>query len=122
MAKRITGIGIGTIKHAPWLAIILAIYQYYKDAGGFQGFLNDIKNLNMSTIQARWTNIAMAIAIFVGADVVARYVPGKSKHVVKAVMYYFGASQMLDVLQGMYIEQGPGAATNGTAPMGVSTL
>lgn len=120
MARRITGIGIGAIKHAPWLAIILAIYQYYRGAGGFQGFLSDIKNLNMDTLRARWINIAIGATFFVGADVIGRYVPGNTKYIVKAVMYYFGASQFLDVLQGMYIEQGQGASMNGTP--GVSTL
>ena len=102
MAARIKGIGAGLLKHAPWGAVALAIYQYYRDAGGVQGFLYDIKNLNMDVLQAQWTKVAMAIGFFVGADVIARYVPGKMKYVVKAVMYYFGASQLLSVLQGMY--------------------
>ena len=110
MAKRITGIGAGLLKHAPWAAVLLAVYQYYRDAGGVQGFLYDIKNLDMNTLQANWTKIAMATGFFVGADLVARYVPGKMRYVVKAVMYYFGASQLLDVLNAMY---SPAAVTQG---------
>lgn len=114
MAKRISGIGAGLLKHAPWAAVLLAVYQYYKDTGGVQGLLWDVKNLNMSTLQANWTKIAMGIGFFVGADVVSRYVPGKLKYVVKAIMYYFGASQMLEVINSMYIApavtQGAGAA------------
>lgn len=106
MAKRISGIGAGLLKHAPWLAVILAIYQYYRDTGGIAGFMDDIKNLNMSTLQANWTKIGMGIAFFVGADVVSRYVPGKLKYVVKAIMYYFGASQMLEVVNVMYTAPG----------------
>ena len=98
MAKRISGFGVSMLKYAPFLAILLAIYQYYKEAGGIQGFLNDIKNLSMKQLEARWTAVAMGIGFIVAADVVARYVPGKLKHVVKAVMYYMGASQLLSVL------------------------
>lgn len=104
MAKRISGIGVGALKYAPFLAIILAIYQYYKEAGGFQGFLNDIKNISMKDLEAKWTAIGMGVALIVGADVAARYVPGKLKHVVKAIMYYMGAAQLLSVLQGMWVE------------------
>lgn len=104
MAKRISGFGVSMLKYAPFLAILLAIYQYYKEAGGIQGFLNDIKNLSMKQLEARWTAVAMGIGFIVAADVVARYVPGKLKHVVKAVMYYMGASQLLSVLQGMWIQ------------------
>jgi len=67
-----------------------------------QGFLFDIKNIKMSTLQANWTKMAMGIGFFVGADVVSRYVPGKLRYVVKAIMYYFGASQMLEVINAMY--------------------
>ena len=105
--------GAGLLKHAPWAAVVLAIYQYYKDAGGMAGFMYDIKTLNMKTLQDQWTKIGMAIAFFVGADLVARYVPGKMKYAVKAIMYYFGASQFLDVLNAMYTPgevQGSGAA------------
>lgn len=104
MAKRITGLGAATLKYFPILAVVLAIYQYYREAGGFAGFLADIKGFNMKVLEAKWTSMAMGIAFFVGADVVSRYVPGKMKHIVKAVMYYFGASQILAVLQGMYIQ------------------
>jgi len=104
MAKRITGMGAALLKYFPILAVLLAIYQYYREAGGVQGFLNDIRNFNMKVLEAKWTSVAMGIAFFVGADIVARYVPGKMKHVTKAVMYYFGASQILAVLQGMYVQ------------------
>ena len=106
MAKRFTGLGAGLLKHAPWLAVILAIYQYYKDTGGVQGFMEDIKNLNMATLQSNWTKIAMGIGFIVGADVVSRYVPGKMKYAVKAIMYYFGASQFLEVVNVMYTPPG----------------
>ena len=43
MAK-VSSIGRGLMKHAPWVAIVLAVYQYYKEAGGIEGFLFDIKN------------------------------------------------------------------------------
>lgn len=109
MARRIAGIGAATLKYLPVLSVLLAIYQYYKAAGGFAGFLNDIKNFNMKRLEQKWTQVAMGAAFFVGADVVARYVPGKMRHVAKAIMYYFGASQMLDVLQGMYVYTPPAA-------------
>ena len=115
MARSVKGVGASLIKHAPWAAVLLAIYQYYKDTGGVQGFMDDIKNLNMSTLQANWTKIAMGIAFFVGADVVARYVPGKMKYAVKAVMYYFGASQMLEVVNVMYTAPGSVAGSGGAA-------
>ena len=102
MAARIRGLGAGLLKYFPILAILLAIYQYYREAGGIQGFLLDIKNLSMKQLEAKWTTVAIGIAMFVGADVLARYVPGKLKYVVKAIMYYLGASQLLSVLQGMY--------------------
>ena len=104
MAKRITGLGANLLKYFPILAVVLAIYQYYKEAMGFSGFLQDIKNFNIKVLEQKWTSVAMGIAFFVGADIVARYVPGKMKYVVKAVMYYFGASQILAVLQGMYLQ------------------
>ena len=104
MAKRITGIGVAALKYMPVLAVLLAIFQYYREAGGIAGFFQDIKNFNMKVLEAKWTSVAMGIAFFVGADVVARYVPGKMRYVAKAAMYYFGASQMLAVLQGMYIQ------------------
>ena len=115
MARRIAGIGAGMLKYFPVGAVVLAIYQYYQNAGGIQGFLYDIKNLDMRVLQTQWTKIAMAVAFFVGADVVARYVPGKMRYVAKAIMYYFGASQMLDVLNAMYmpaamVTQGAAAA------------
>ena len=115
MARRIAGIGAGLVKHAPWAAVLLAIYQYYQTAGGMQGFLYDIKNLDMKMLQAQWTKMAMGIAFFVGADVVARYVPGKMRYIAKAAMYYFGASQMLDVLQSMYA---PSAVAQGSIRAG----
>ena len=114
MAK-IPAIGANLLKHAPWLAVILAVYQYYKDTGGVQGFMDDIKNLNMSTLQSNWTKIGMGIAFFVGADVVSRYVPGKLKYVVKAIMYYFGASQMLEVVNVMYTPPGEVVGSGGAA-------
>lgn len=104
MAKRITGMGAALLKYFPILAVVLAIYQYYREAGGIQGFLNDIRNFNMKVLEQKWTSVAMGIAFFVGADMIARYVPGKMKHIAKAIMYYFGASQILAVLQGMYIQ------------------
>jgi len=104
MARRITGIGAAALKYMPILAVLLAIYQYYREAGGIAGFFQDIKNFNMKVLEQKWTSVAMGVAFFVGADVVARYVPGKMKHVIKAVMYYFGASQILAVLQGMYVQ------------------
>jgi len=107
MAKRITGLGAATLKYFPILAVLLAIYQYYREAGGIQGFLNDVKNFNMKMLEAKWTTMAIGIAFFVGADVVARYVPGKMQHVAKAIMYYIGASQILSVLQGMYVYTPP---------------
>ena len=110
MARRITGIGAGMLKYMPIGAVALAIYQYYQNAGGLSGFMYDIKNLDMAVLQTQWTKIGMGIAFFVGADVVARYVPGKMRYVAKAVMYYFGASQMLDVLNAMYT---PAAVTQG---------
>ena len=118
MARSVKGVGASLVKHAPWAAVLLAIYQYYRDAGGVQGFMYDIKNLDMNVLQANWTKIAMATGFFVGADVIARYVPGKMRYVVKAVMYYFGASQLLDVLNAMY---SPAAITQGgaAAPMEV---
>ena len=113
MARSVKGVGASLIKHAPWAAVLLAIYQYYKDAGGVEGFLYDIKNLNMDVLQGNWTKIAMATGFFVGADVVARYVPGKMRYVVKAVMYYFGASQLLDVLNAMYTPAGAAISGGG---------
>lgn len=113
MAKRITGMGAALLKYFPVLAVLLAIYQYYREAGGFQGFLNDIRNLNMKVLEAKWASVAMGVMFFVGADVVTRYVPGKMRYVAKAVMYYFGASQILAVLQGMYIEAPPEAQGGG---------
>ena len=110
MARRITGIGASALKYAPVGAVALAIYQYYQNAGGLSGFMYDIKNLDMGVLQTQWTKIGMGIAFFVGADVVARYVPGKMRYVAKALMYYFGASQMLDVLNAMY---SPAAITSG---------
>ena len=112
MAKRITGIGAAALKHAPWAAVALAVYQYYKDTGGIQGFMFDIKNIKMSTLQANWTKIAMGIGFFVGADVVSRYVPGKLRYVVKAIMYYFGASQLLEVVNVMYTPEAPAVASS----------
>lgn len=71
----------------------------------------------MKMLEQKWTSVAMGIAFFVGADLIARYVPGKMKHVAKAVMYYLGASQLLSVLQGMYVyippEGGQGAIGQG---------
>jgi len=104
MAKRITGLGANLLKYFPILAVVLAIYQYYREAGGVAGFLADIKGFNIKVLEAKWTTVAMGVAFFVGADLVAKYVPGKMKHIVKAVMYYFGASQILAVLQGMYVQ------------------
>lgn len=116
MARRISGIGAGMLKYMPVGAVVLAVYQYYQNAGGIQGFLYDIKNLDMGVLQTQWTKIGMGIAFFVGADVVARYVPGKMRYVAKAVMYYFGASQMLDVLNAMYTTP---AVTQGATGAGV---
>lgn len=113
MAKRASKITGDVVKHMPWLAVVLAIYQYYQAAGGIQGFLYDIKNLNMAVLQNQWTKIGMAVAFFGGAGIVSRYVPGKMKYVVEAIMFYFGASQMLDVLQGMYTA--PAAVAQGGA-------
>lgn len=104
MARRITGVGAALLKYFPILAVLLAIYQYYREASGIAGFFQDIKNFNMKVLEQKWTSVAMGVAFFVSADVVARYVPGRMKYVVKAVMYYFGASQMLAVLQGMYVQ------------------
>lgn len=104
MAKRITGLGMASLQYFPVLSVLLAIYQYYREAGGVTGFLNDIKNFNMKVLEQKWTTVAMGIAFFVGADVVSRYVPGKMKHIVKAIMYYLGASQLLAVLQGMWLQ------------------
>lgn len=104
MAKRITGLGMASLQYFPVLSVLLAIYQYYREAGGVPGFLNDIKNFNMKVLEQKWTTVAMGIAFFVGADIVSRYVPGKMRHVVKAIMYYLGASQMLSVMQGMWME------------------
>lgn len=104
MAKRITGMGAALLKYFPIIAVLLAVYQYYREAGGIAGFIADLKGFNMKVLEAKWTSVAMGIAFFVGADVVSRYVPGKMKYVAKAIMYYFGASQLLAVLQGMYIQ------------------
>ena len=107
MARRIKGIGAEALKYFPVLAVLLAIYQYYREAGGFAGFLSDIKNFNMKMLEQKWTTVAMGVAFFVGADIIAKYVPGKMRFVAKAVMYYLGASQLLSVLQGMYVYQPP---------------
>ena len=115
MAK-VSSIGRGLMKHAPWVAIVLAVYQYYKEAGGIEGFLFDIKNLNMDTLQAGWQKVGIAIACFVGAEKLAKYVPGQTRYLVKAVLYYFGASMLLDLLQSMYT---PAVITQGGAAVEV---
>ena len=111
MARRITGIGAASLKYTPIMAVGLAIFQYYQKAGGISGFVYDLKNLNMDVLQAEWKKIAMAMALYTGADtLVARFVPGKARYVVKAIMYYFATTQMLDVLNAMY---SPAVVTNG---------
>ena len=114
MAK-VGSIGRGLLKHAPWVALVLAVYQYYKSAGGIEGFLYDIKNLNMDVLQANWQKVGMSVACFVGAEKLTKFVPGQARYLVKAVLYYFGASMILDILQSMY---SPAAITQGgAAPM-----
>lgn len=107
MAKRITGLGANMLKYLPVGAIGLSFYQYYKDAGGFEGLVNDIKGFNISQVKTQWSSLAMGIGMIIGADVISRYVPGKLRYVVKAILYYLGTSQILSVLQGMYVYQAP---------------
>jgi len=102
---RIAGIGSALLKYLPFVAIFVAIYQYYKDAGGFPGFLEDIRNIDATKLQAGWVNIAVGVGLIIGADVIARYIPGRLRFIVRAVMYYLGATRLLTVLQGMYIYQ-----------------
>ena len=106
MATKTSKLTTAMVKHLPWLAVVLAIYQYYNEAGGLQGFLFDLKNLNMRTLQAQWAKIGIGMALFAGAAVVSKFVPGKMKYLVEGIMFYFGASQILDVLQAMYTPAG----------------
>ena len=107
MARRIKGIGAEIFKYFPILAVLLAIYQYYRDAGGLAGFLEDLKHFNMKMLEQKWTTVAIGIAFFAGSGIVARYVPGKMKHLAEAIMIYIGTSQLLSVLQGMYVYTPP---------------
>ena len=107
MARRIKGIGAEIFKYFPILAVILAIYQYYRDAGGFAGFMEDIKHFNMKMLEAKWTTVAIGIAFFAGSGIVSRYVPGKMRYLAEAIMIYIGTSQLLSVLQGMYVYTPP---------------
>ncbi len=118
MARR-KGIGAEVLKYFPILAVFLALYQYYRDAGGIPGFLEDIKHFNMEMLEQKWTTIAIGIAFFAGSGIVSRYVPGKMKYVAEAIMIYIGTSQLLSVLQGMYVYappevQGQGALSRGS--------
>ena len=113
MAKRIKGIGVEVVKYFPILAVLLAIYQYYREAGGIAGFLEDIKHFNMAMLEERWTTVAIGIAFFAGSGVVAAYVPGKAKHIAEAVLIYIGMSQLLSVLQGMYVVSPPAVQGQG---------
>ena len=103
MARRIKGIGAEIFKYFPMLAVLLAIYQYYREAGGIPGFLEDIKHFNMQMLEQKWTTVAIGIAFFAGSGIVSRYVPGKMKHLAEAIMIYIGTTQILSVLQGMYV-------------------
>ncbi len=113
MVRRIK-IGEEILKYFPIVAVALSLYQYYREANGIAGFLEDIKHFNMAMLEARWTTVAIGIAFFAGSGVVARYVPGKMKHLAEAILIYIGTSQLLSVLQGMYVyvppvDQGQGA-------------
>jgi len=112
MARRVK-IGAEITKYFPVLAVALSIYQYYREAGGVAGFLEDIKHFNMAMLEARWTTVAIGIAFFAGSGIVSRYVPGKMKYVAEAIMIYIGASQLLSVLQGMYVVPPPVAQEQG---------
>ncbi len=120
MARRIKGIGAEVLKYFPLLGVLLALYQYYRDAGGLPGFLEDLKHFNMQMLEQKWTTVAIGIAFFAGSGIVARYVPGKMKYLAEAIMIYIGTSQILSVLQEMYRApspanlQGQGALSRGS--------
>lgn len=92
-------IGKGLLKYLPMLAIVYAGYQYYAGRG-FQGFLNDVQAITLAGIEAKAKEVFMGFALIMAAPFVAKYVPNPSlKHVVKAVMYYVGASQLFQALR-----------------------
>lgn len=104
MARRATASRLSgsMIKLMPAGAIVLAIYQYYAEAGGFQGFLHDMTHINMAVLKANWTQVGIGLALIGGAGAVSKFVPGKVRYAAEAIMIYFGASQILSVLQMMW--------------------
>lgn len=92
-------IGKGLLKYLRVLAIIYAGYQYYAGRG-FQGFLNDVQSITLVGIEAKAKEIIMGFALILAAPFVAKYIPNPSlRHVVVAVMYYVGASQLFQALR-----------------------
>lgn len=92
-------IGKGLFKYLPMLAVVYAGYQYYAGRG-FQGFLNDVQAITLAGIEAKAQQVIMGFALIMGAAYVAKFVPNATlKHIVKAVMYYVGASQLFQALR-----------------------
>lgn len=103
-------IGKNLLKYLPMIAILYAGYQYYAGRG-FQGFLNDVQAITLAGIEAKAQQVIMGFALILAAPFVAKYVPNASlKHIVKAVMYYVGASQLFQALRSGAGYGGQGSA------------
>ena len=116
---RIREIGSGILKWLPLVAVTAAAYKYYADRG-FDGIVSDLQSITYQGIMAKLQTIAIGFGLIIGAPMVARYVPNATlRPVVKAVMYYVGATQLFGALRS---GAGRGWITSGRQPMSTSSV